>query len=56
MKRKKELVEISEGKKLEKYFGEAYFSTRAGMYAPFGVKTVNDFAESKFNKKYKRFN
>jgi|GEM_PF-2493724 len=51
--KKKELVEISEGKKLEKYFGEAYFSTRAGMYAPFGVKTVNDFAESKFNKKYK---
>lgn len=53
---REELKAISKGDRLQKYFEEAFFSTRPFLYNQFDVKTPNDFAETHYNKKYVELN
>lgn len=48
-----ELQDIINGKSLPKYFKEAYFSTHGNINKAFGIKDINDFSKSKYNKFYK---
>ena len=50
--KQKELQEISEGKRLQQYFEEAFFSTRPGLNGIFDVKNPNDFSKSIFKKDF----
>lgn len=50
--KQKELQEISEGKRLQQYFEEAFFATRPGLNHYFDVKNPNDFSQSLFKKDF----